>query len=201
MNFLKEEATCYRIKCRISCRLGASNPQSLNSLRSKGWYMPRQPAHIAPSALNESRATNRAAGRLHFHIPMYSVPLIHNVNVVESCLNDLSPFLEFQVLVGLLVLPSTTYSMLTDLKVHVSIIHSVGPRCCNALPDCVGELLRYGKRVRLVSFSKCAMFLPGNIPFIQPDGGTPHGRESGGSRSISGEMVHQFPKRPRNRRN
>lgn len=98
MNFLKEEVVCDRTKCRISCRLGASNSQSLNSLRSEGWYMPRKPAHIAPSALDESRATNRAPGRLHFHIPMYAVPLIHNLNVFESCLIDLSPFLKFQSL-------------------------------------------------------------------------------------------------------
>lgn len=179
MNFLKEEATCYRIKCRISCRLGASNPQSLNSLRSEGWYVPRQPAHIAPSALNESKATNRAPGRLHFHILMYFVPLIHNANVVESCLNDLSPFLEFQVLVGLLVLPSTTYSMLTDPKVHVSIIHSVGPRCCSALRNCVGDLLRYSRCVRLVSVSKCAISSQGIYRSSSPMG-TPR---TGGNRA------------------
>lgn len=149
---------CDRTKCRISCRLGTSNPQSLNPLRLERWYMPRQPAHIAPSALNESRTTNRAPGRPHFHISMYFVPLIHEVNVIESCLNDLSPFLEFQVLVGLLVLPSTTYSILTDLKVHVSIIHCVGPRCCGAPPTFVAELSRYSKCGRVVSLSKSAMF-------------------------------------------
>lgn len=43
-------------------------------------------------------------------------------------------------------------------------------------PECVGELLRY---VRLIPSHSVPCFR-GNIPFVQPDGDTPHGRESAG---------------------
>lgn len=91
--------------------------------------LPRQPTHTAPSALNESTAPNRAPGWLHFHIPMYTVPLIHNVSIVESCKRHIN-FLEFQLLVGLLVafLPATAclhFGWPEGPRIH----NPVGPGC------------------------------------------------------------------------